>query len=449
MRVQPFLCLLAAWFIVVPSAVFASPGFTLDRQGELYTLRAENAPLAEILDAINEGEGGSLQFPDVPDRTITCAYRGLPLESLLDRLRVNFILTYAWHAEDGYRLESGTTLGRSESALPPALDPAEEARLRNLVSALKSDDISFNAILAMSDLLEAGCRAVPLLEEALWSDDYQMRQVAAQTIRWGCPEYRATPRFLEVTLEYLKLEPEDANLYGLTYTGSAFDYLRDHTNEMLSVKARLAQNLRSSDPQERLLSAVLLAEHKSTEYASTLTPILIPHLADNDLKSDAQLAAYALYQLGPSVRTQLERAAESTDPQQAELAALILYQMDHPDDTTAEVSDFYFCSYNRNPTLERSYLSNGSWSPDRFPDANGNYPAGREPDFVPGRQDEFAEESANEPLEYVVLSGDTLEEIGLLFLVSPQAILSFNGIALSPGERIEAGTRLRIPPPNP
>lgn len=54
--------------------------------------------------------------------------------------------------------------------------------------------------------------------------------------------------------------------------------------------------------------------------------------------------------------------------------------------------------------------------------------------------------SGEQPLDYTVLSGDTLDEIAKLFIVSKQDILELNG--LSGDDALQPGQKILIPPPD-
>jgi hypothetical protein len=437
-----FFLLFAAFCILSSRGDRPSPGtFVLDKAGDAYSLEASDSPLSEILRAIDDREPAALRFLDYPDIRVHCRYRDLPLDALLDRLGVNYVLTYTARADGGYRIDDAWLLGQETARLPPG----QAAAIRRAIDQLRDDNIRGNAMHACNDLWEHVCEASAFLEEALLSSDYQQRQTAAELLRY-CDTYRPSDTFLNVLLERLGAYGFDAEMAHLATPGSAYTYLRDATNDYYRFKSDLIQNLRSNDPQERLFSALILAERGEREFAATLAPILIPHLADNDLPRDGGLAAYALYRLGESVRLYLTPLLDSDDAQQADVARLIIHQLDHPAATDAALEDFFFNTTIRNPVIERTEMY-GYWDVDDFPDAEGNYPPAEwEQDWADCIVDR-PEPDLSELLRYRVREGDTLSCIARLFVVNSRRLAEVNGLSGPARAPLPAGMILYIPPP--
>jgi len=429
--------------LLLPAALFAfhafgSNNFELSRNGDRYDLTARHASLSDILLKIDELEEADIRLYGQQNRTVHVVYKNQTLDQLLYRLGVSYMLVYENNKlGDALLLESDAG----------TLDPVIRVRLQKLIKDLQSDDIVFNAHSALYELYEVGCDAVPMLEQALYGHDYQGVQLAASALRGICPDYIPTDKLLEVTLELLRREPYDAGQYWSLFTPSeAFWYISEQTNIYPRVRNRLFENLGSSDRQERLLSALLLAERGEYQAAAQLVRILAPHLADNDMKSDGAAAAHALYQLGPSVLAYLEPYRTSADVQQAEMAALIWRAIDE-----GEVPSFnpaMYVGYTRNPLLEKPWVNATYWYEEKFPDENGVYPSLDEhrwtaEDYYGTGYEETNDAPAESPFLYVSKEGDTLSLLAQRFSVDEAAIRSVNPEV--DWETLEPGTYLNIP----
>jgi hypothetical protein len=223
-------------------------------------------------------------------------------------------------------------------------------------------------------LLELGVEAVPALDKALHRGDYQTRQYAAEVLDRLDDEYEPSIKFLEVLVEgmahddypnrwsydHKRFEPLGSHIQA--YMQNAYRGLNFFRNSDLAyvelAMPFLTAALGSTDGQQRFLSALVLAEHAVEEYAGIVAPILVAHLADNRLATDAGNAAPALANLGDSARPYLERAKSSSDAQQAELASKILEQID-----TGKPIHF----------AGRRLFSAHNWVPEHFPHADGTY----------------------------------------------------------------------------
>src|SRR5690606_3195587 len=90
----------------------------------------------------------------------------------------------------------------------------------------------------------------------------------------------------------------------------------------------LERGMRSADPAVRFSCAVAAGFGRCATLVDMAAPILIEHLADNDITGDAKLAAPALFHLGEAARPWLEAFARSPDRQQRSAAALRLRELD-------------------------------------------------------------------------------------------------------------------------
>jgi len=333
-----------------------SGDFSISRTNGLYSIDACEIQLSEILDRINEIEDGRLRFFNPPDRMINCRYQGMELNRLLERLRVNFALVYDKQQPDGsFPLKSGSLLGIGHATFrPPPLSLEERKKALRLIKDLRDDNIPNNGISASRQLCMMGCKVTGLLEECLYSDDYQTRHVAAGILRNCCPDYEPSDRLLTLTLDLLSYDNYDPEcLRDMVWHNEVYNYLRNASNTYPQFRSRLIQNLNSSDPNEQLDSALLLAEYGEQSLTPTLVPLLIPHLANNKIRNDACMAAYALYQLGEPIRPYIARITNSFDAQEADFASLIMYQLDYPETTNQTLQLFFTNTGNRNPVVYR------------------------------------------------------------------------------------------------
>ncbi len=350
-------------------AASASAGsFSLERTGDRYTLTATEAFLSDILAEIDRQEPASLRFYGDYPQSISATYRNVPLEQLLDRLGVSYVLTYEEDADGNYRLGDAMMLDSDAQAI--TADPGSAAAIRKLITDLQDDDIKWNAHEAYWELKKLGCAAVPYLEEALRNPDPQSRHIAANLLREICPEHPPSPDLITVTLELLN-NHEDSYAGELVYPSWAYFYL-NQSNIYPYARARLIAQLNDVDPRTRLYSSLIVANQKETAFASNLVRTLLPHLSDNDLKGDAAAAAYALRQLGNAALPYLNAARiSSVDQQQKELLSLIVSRI--TEDTRASFNPVMYVGYNKKPTDDLQWVDPTRWVPDSFPDANGRY----------------------------------------------------------------------------
>jgi len=417
---------------------FGAETFELLRTGDRYDLTARNASLSDILLKIDELEEASIRLYGEQNRIVNVIYLNQTLDQLLYRLGVSYMLVY-----ENNKLGNALLLESDAGALDPAL----RIRLHKLIKDLQSDDISYNAHAALYELREAGCTAVPVLEQALYGNDYQGVQLAASALRNLCSEYEPSDKLLEVTLDLFRRDQYDIGQYWSLFTPSeAYWYLSQQSNVYPRVRNRLFENLDSADRQERLLSALLLAEHGEVNVSAQLVGILAPHLADNDMKSDGAAAAYALYNLGPSVLTLLEPYRSSFDVQQAEMAELICRAIE--ENEVPEFSPAMYVGYTRNPLLEKPWVNATYWHEEKFPDVNGIYHNLDEhrwgvKEYYGTVVDADHEESAGQPFRCMTREEDTLKLVAQKFSVSEASLKSCNPEL--DWERLSTGTVVNIP----
>lgn len=252
---------------------------------------------------------------------------------LLPRRRINLL----------FALLLGLPVVLSRLGAEPAapMDLAVQKHVDTLIGELRSDRTRFNARRACEQLLAIGRPAVGPLKGVLDAEDHQQRHMAADVLihlghGWRDDPVRVqpTPAMLRVVVEGLRNDTLPV--------GEAVDELRDsftfnarHGTEYLIdhidlAEPLLAEALGSEDGQQQFLAACLLGWAGRTDYTDRIVAILLPHLRDNDLVSDALLAAPALYRLGERARPYLEAAVPQADAQQRRILELILLDMRDP-----------------------------------------------------------------------------------------------------------------------
>lgn len=223
-----------------------------------------------------------------------------------------------------------------------------------LVDALRSDTTRFNATRAIDELWKSEDPPIAELVTALDSDDFQQRQLAAGVL-WRLldpsprhpslmenPEAIITDRLLAVTIEglasdTLPLERTGSEMTTTPYSNAAmwFHALSRHADR---AKPMLLEGLESTDYQQRFLCALTLAYSGQSETTVKVLPILLPHLADNDIPEDAKWCVYAIHKLGHEASAPLREALEvSTDTQQRRLIELILTDLASPPATRRDL----------------------------------------------------------------------------------------------------------------
>jgi hypothetical protein len=215
----------------------------------------------------------------------------------------------------------------------------QQRRMRSLaVQHLGDDRRSRNARWACDVLTHMGREALPALEGALDSPDWQRRQYAGELLRcWATPRwwdtgppepYDPPDRLLEVCLEGLG---NDRFEYG-NATGS-FEFLLGHRERVLPL---LPERIRSEDEQQSFLTAALAGFLEADDLAPLAAPVLVAHLHRNNRMGDARTAAPALVCLGDAARVYLLPAIDGEDAQARELGWAIVKTIDHQPLSVAE-----------------------------------------------------------------------------------------------------------------
>ncbi|MEE2938922.1 MAG: hypothetical protein VX460_00925 [Planctomycetota bacterium] len=155
-----------------------------------------------------------------------------------------------------------------------------------------------------------------VLHGALTDPDRQRRQLAGHVLMRA--DELPTRALLSVAIEALELDE-----FGSSSTVPAANadragvWLLDHLNE---AGPELLAALEHSSHAVRLRAAAVLAQGKHPAHR-TYVPLLIHHLANNDIEQDATLAGRSLSLLGPAARPWLDR--QPVDAQQAAYFDLI------------------------------------------------------------------------------------------------------------------------------
>jgi len=225
------------------------------------------------------------------------------------------------------RIDGGLTAGQAELIIP------------GLIEQLGADGHDWNAHRVMDLLRSLGPAAIPHLQEALRSSDWQRRQLAATLLRG--PRFNVpTDDLLRVTVEGLRddMLPYDStgsrpHTTWIDNANDGFQYLLDHAD---GVDRFLAEGMATGDAQQRFLCAAVAGITGKAPLMDAAVPILTRHLCDNDVANDAALAAGALFRFGPPVASSLEPLLNSEDRQQRDLAQLILLDLQGPPKTRAE-----------------------------------------------------------------------------------------------------------------
>jgi len=203
---------------------------------------------------------------------------------------------------------------------------------RSLARDLRSDGVNGNAMRAMGMLATLGNEGIEVLLDALKSNDHQERQLAADVLR-EAEGFELNANLLRVCVEGLRDDrfPFDPGSALDTSTWTWCSNARGGTAFLvkyaIQASPHLARGLRSDDRQQRLLCAAIAGWGKLTDLAPQAGPILLVHLADNDMAGDAKIAYSALASFGPEVRAILEQAIDSPDTQQRQAAQSLLGRM--------------------------------------------------------------------------------------------------------------------------
>lgn len=114
-RVSIGAAVLALSFVLAARSAELQPGqFSIQIEGELISLDAHEAPLPELLDALNAALGGKLRFEQVEDKPVTLRFNTVSIDELLSRLNVDSAVTFTRDRTGStYHLEGGWAVGRN------------------------------------------------------------------------------------------------------------------------------------------------------------------------------------------------------------------------------------------------------------------------------------------------------------------------------------------------
>jgi hypothetical protein len=202
------------------------------------------------------------------------------------------------------------------------------------IGDLRDDSLAWTSEKAVESLVTIGRPAMPLLEEALLSSDWQQRQLAAAALReihgnLPIEEFPPSTRLLRVTAEALRddFAPSERfhrSRYWRLGRRSTIEYLTGVGH--LAAPALLAA-MRGDDAQARLLAAGIAGMSQQSALLPAAAPILIEHLKSNAIDDDAKFASAGLFGFGPDVLPYLKECEFSPDPQVSATARLIVLDL--------------------------------------------------------------------------------------------------------------------------
>ncbi|MCA9279402.1 MAG: hypothetical protein H6815_08875 [Phycisphaeraceae bacterium] len=214
-----------------------------------------------------------------------------------------------------------------------------------LVKDLRDDEIIGNGQRAVVLLRELGQVAVPALNGALLSDDWQQQQLAARLLREISP-LDPSDALLQHSLDTLRGDP---------VTGYDFDHpdavlvAKDVTDNIVSsvplliahawrIYPQLVEMARHGASQEQFFAAVVLAVGRCESAADIFMPVLIEHLGDNSTYFDAELVVVALIDFGELAKPYLTDVLNENryDRQAKQHAEYLLLQYEGYPDTQEE-----------------------------------------------------------------------------------------------------------------
>lgn len=329
--------------------------YTLNPVGDFVALEAEEAPLFDILDGLERLYDFRLSRGALSNRTIRAKFRPLPVDELLARLEVNYVLYFSRAGtgppEDGYLFTSD---------LAQAIYSQFPESIRALIRNLYDDDIFMNAVESLWELQRRVAEVLPMLEQTLHAEDFQARQLALFLIQNGTTNHSATGRFLDVALEALADDSfpmlPSSNPHRDVFVSNAqssYQWFVRHPEAIDAAESRLVQAMYSEDGQYRLLAAALLGGQKKIVHLPRIVQVMKPHLADNNMMNDAKLIRNILEVIGAPAVAYLEAIKMNpVDEQQAHQAEWILERIR----TAGEYRE------KPDPAL---YMVH--WTPDQFP----------------------------------------------------------------------------------
>ena len=232
--------------------------------------------------------------------------------------------------------------------------------LAELLDQFRDDDIRMNMSKAAPVFWSHPDLTIEYIYNALNHEDWQVRQLMCKKIwqrhdgrkayrrnpltadgEWnggyyesipGDPQYTITADLIRVTIEGLRDDttPYDhARRRGLIYTNASFG-----TSALIPIAHQwvieLEEAMESDDGQQRYLAAYILARAGIIQSVERAAEILLPHLRDNDIRSDANFSIYALAGFGNELMPILKRALPTADEQQRDLIMLLLWNIREP-----------------------------------------------------------------------------------------------------------------------
>ncbi len=209
---------------------------------------------------------------------------------------------------------------------------------RAAIRNLGDDKADWNASWASGVLWRIGDEALPLVEEALGSPDYQRRQLAAGFLRerwllgtkdtWTRRQqspYTPPDRLFEVTVEGLADDTLDRAGVSNAYEGLVF-LARNPGRSGRFLEAGLS----SGDGQQEYLCALTAGLIGDAGLIDRAARILIGGLRSDSRYGNAAEATRALYCFGPGILPYIKPLTASDDRQLAQLARLIEVDLEEP-----------------------------------------------------------------------------------------------------------------------
>tara|TARA_R110002073_G_scaffold336260_1_gene531410 strand:+ start:172069 stop:173007 length:939 start_codon:yes stop_codon:yes gene_type:complete len=264
---------------------------------------------------------------------------------------------------------AGLTLGQPDRPPPPinctkTFDHSYS--LDELLEEFRDDDIRNNMRKAARVFWSHPDLTIEYIYSALNHEDWQVRQVIAFKIWNRLREkqiYRSNPRNPDGSWNggYFETVPGDAD-YPVTedLVRVTIEGLKDDTTPHDRVRRRgllisnanlgtsilipiahqwsdlLIEAMESDDGQQRFLAAYILGRAGVAQSVERAAEILLPHLRDNYIQSDANFSVYALGGFGTELEPILRDTLPSADQQQRSLIMLLLLNIRDPAITKAQ-----------------------------------------------------------------------------------------------------------------
>lgn len=206
-------------------------------------------------------------------------------------------------------------------AMDHQLDDIQVCRfVRLLINDLRDDAMVENAEEALEKLAIFGLYCITPLVEVVESDDLQQRRLAIQILQELPAEGDAPESLLRASIADLR---SDQRMYNAR---RSFLFLLRHAAESRT-QTLLAEAMAGDDVQQRLLCAATVGCAGQVSMIDQAMPILVSHLANNQITGDAIIAARAIYGFGDVVLPLLEPYRQSVDLQQRQAVEYIVRRM--------------------------------------------------------------------------------------------------------------------------